>query len=332
MRPPSVERAVLVTGASGFLGRHVLATLGSAARRAVALVRDDAAWRALDWTAALGDVELAIGGLDDVERWEASLPPLAGIAHLAAPVQHSRRASPAMRTVIVEGTLAMVRLAARRRCRLVVASTSGTVGCSRMRGPRPEEDAPFATDTVGGWPYYAAKIEMERRARALADELGVDLVFVRPPILLGPGDHRVRSTRTVNQFLHKRLPFLIRGGMHFADVRDVAAALAAALERPAARPIYHLDGHECGIEEFFDALEDVSGVPRPRAVLPFRAGWLVARALERFHVVPDPVVMEMASHWWGLSSRYAADELGWKPRDPRETLRDTVEWLRENGH
>jgi nucleoside-diphosphate-sugar epimerase len=142
----------------------------------------------------------------------------------------------------------------------------------------------------------------------------------------------VRSTRTVNQFLHKRLPFLIRGGMHFADVRDVAAALAAALERPAARPIYHLDGHECGIEEFFDALEDVSGVPRPRAVLPFRAGWLVARALERFHVVPDPVVMEMASHWWGLSSRYAADELGWKPRDPRETLRDTVEWLRENGH
>jgi dihydroflavonol-4-reductase len=322
------DRAVLVTGASGFLGRHVLAAL--AGRPVIALVRDAVAWRRLDWTAAFADVSLAVGDLEDVARFEDALPPLAGIVHLAAPVQHSRRAPPAMRTAIVEGTLAMVELAARRRCRLVVASTSGTVGCSRAPGARPEEDAPFAT-AVGGWPYYAAKIEMEQRARARAGELGADLVFVRPPILLGPGDHRLRSTRTVNQFLRRKLPFLIRGGMHFADVRDVAAAIAAAIDRPGARPIYHLDGHECSIEEFFDSLEAVSGVPRPQLVLPFRAGWLVARALERFHVVPDPVVIEMASHWWGLGSRFAADDLGWKPRDPHETLRDTVEWLRAHA-
>lgn len=322
---------VLVTGASGFLGRHVLMALAAAGRPAVALVRDADAWRALDWTAALGPVELVVGGLDDVAAWQGMLPPLAGIVHLAAPVVHSRRAPPALRTAIVEGTLAIVKLAAAKRCRVVVASTSGTVGCSRERGPRPDEDAPFAAEIVAGWPYYAAKIEMERRARALAGEVGADLVFVRPPILLGPGDHRLRSTRTVNQFLRKRLPFLIRGGMHFADVRDVASAIAAAVERPGAHPVYHLDGTECSIEEFFDALEAVSGVLRPRLVLPFRAGWLVARALERFHVVPDPVVMEMASHWWGLGSRYAAEDLGWKPRAPHETLRDTVEWLRAHA-
>ena len=233
-----------------------------------------------------------------------------------------------MRAAIVEGTLAVVRLAAEERCRLVVASTSGTVGCTRERGPRADEDAPFATSVVGGWPYYAAKIEMEQRARALATELGVELVFVRPPILLGPGDHRLRSTRNVWKFLHGKMPFLIRGGMAFADVRDAARALVRATDHPDPRPVYHLDGTECEVTEFFAMLEEISGVRATRLVLPFRAAWLVARALERFHLVPDPVVVEMAAHWWGLRSLHSAEDLDWKPRNPRETLRDTVEWLR----
>ena len=85
---------------------------------------------------------------------------------------------------------------------------------------------------------------------------------------------------------------------------------------------------ECEVTEFFAMLEEISGVRATRLVLPFRAAWLVARALERFHLVPDPVVVEMAAHWWGLRSLHSAEELDWKPRNPRETLRDTVEWLR----
>ena len=45
---------------------------------------------------------------------------------------------------------------------------------------------------------------------------------------------------------------------------------------------------------------------------------------------PGPVVVEMASHYWGLESLYAADELGYASRDPLVTLRDTVDWLRAN--
>ena len=44
-------------------------------------------------------------------------------------------------------------------------------------------------------------------------------------------------------------------------------------------------------------------------------------------MVLDPVVIEMAAHYWGASSLYVS-ELGYKARDPRETLRDTVDWLR----
>lgn len=332
----------LVTGASGFVGRHLLEA--NAARpephRAFALVRDPASWSTLDWTSALGDVELVSGAVDAPDAWANALPPLGGIAHLAAVVQHSRHRPEEMVRTNIEGTLAMVRLAAAQRCRLVVVSTSGTVGCFATPDETADEKSPFCEATVGRWPYYASKIEMERRARALADSLGVELVFLRPPVLLGPGDHRVRSTRNVWKAIRRKQPFVIQGGIAFADVRDVAAAIVAALERPEVQPIYHLPGHACGIEAFFDRVATISGVPGPPWKLPYPLAHALATLVEGGgarllgkppHVLPDPVVVEMAARYWGLRSIYAEPELGYRPRPADETLRDTIEWLRAHA-
>ncbi|MBR9990440.1 MAG: hypothetical protein KFH98_11835 [Gemmatimonadetes bacterium] len=49
------------------------------------------------------------------------------------------------------------------------------------------------------------------------------------------------------------------------------------------------------------------------------------------HVLPDPVLIEMASHHWDHRSRYAEPELGYSSRAPEVTLRDTVDWLREHS-
>jgi dihydroflavonol-4-reductase len=305
----------------------------------LALVRDRAAWRREPWTASLADVDVVAGSVTEVNRFAGALPPLGGILHLAAVVRHSRHRPEEMHRTNVEGTLSMVRLAARHGCRLVVVSTSGTVGCFASAEESADEKSPFCERTISRWPYYRSKVEMERRARMLADELGVELVVVRPPVLLGPGDHRFRSTGNVLKALRGRLPFVVRGGIVFADVRDVARALLAVAERADVEPVYHLPGHACGVEEFFAMVEEVSGVPRPRWTLPVApARWIAAvvegggaRLLgEPPHLLPDPVVVEMAAHHWGLRSLHAESQLGYRSRDPRATLRDTVAWLRAN--
>jgi len=319
---------LLVTGASGFVGRHVLEALQAQpdATRAIALVRDPEAWKAEVWTQPLDRAEPVRGDVLEPERWSGDLPRLGGILHLAALVHHSRSDPGPVEHTNVQGTLAMVRLAATQGCRLVFMSTSGTVGCSRNPDDRPDEAAPWCDATVARWPYYRSKIAAERQARALAEELGVELVIVRPPVLLGPGDHRFRSTSNVIRMLRGRLPFLIRGGMHFCDVRDVAGALLVAVNSAAVRPVYHLPGTESSVEEFFALVEQVSGVAAPKWKLPYGPAHALATALRRFGVLPDPVVVEMGSHYWGLSSRFA-EELGYRPRDPERTLRDTVDWL-----
>lgn len=328
----------LVSGASGFAGRHLLET-GNPDTAMLALVRDPAAWAALDWSANLGNVELVPGTVTGTDDWAGRLPRLAGIFHFAALVRHSRIGAGELYATNVDGTLAMVRLAARHECRVVMLSTSGTVGCFRSPSATADETADFCEQTVADWPYYHSKIVAERQARQLAGELGVELVFLRPPVLLGPGDHRFRSTSNIVRMLRGKLPFLIRGGMHFVDVRDVIMAAWRAMETPRVRPVYNLPGLASSIEDFFALVEEASGAGAPRRILPYGFAhrlaaldeWLGVRLRgEPLHVFPGPVVVEMASHYWGLSSLYAADDLGFEPRDPLETLRDTVAWLRAN--
>lgn len=336
---PQSTGSVLVTGATGFLGRHVLEALlqHEPGTRALALVRRKADWLRQDWAGGLPNVTPLEGSVTGPESWtrDRRLEGLRGIYHLAAVVKHSRRDTAELYETNVEGTLRMVRLAAQHKCRLVFVSTSGTVGCFRSPDRTADEDAPYCDTTVAGWPYYDSKVKAERKARALASELGVDLVILRPPILLGPGDHRFRSTGNILKYLTGRLPFLLDGGMAFTDIRDVAPAVLAAMHHPSARPVYHLPGTACTVEQFFELCRQVSGVVPPHRKLPYKAAWGLASAAEQLahqlgqhSPLPDPVVVEMAACYWGLTTRYAGPELGFSPRPARQTLADTIAWLR----
>lgn len=330
--------AFLVTGGTGFLGRHVLFALRRLVpeARLVVLIRRRAGWDEQAWAEELGPVEVVEGPLFPTDAWEDDprLVGLRGVFHLAAVVSHSRAEAAETFRTNVDGTLAMVRLAARRGARLLFASTSGVVSCSPRPGEGAGEDAPFREEVVGGWPYYASKIRAEREARALADEIGVELVVMRPPVLLGPGDHRFRSTVNVLRVLRGRLPAIVRGGMHFADVRDAAEAMVRAMLLPSARPVYHLAGTASSLDEFFRGVAAAAGTRPSWRVLPAGllrgAARLNARLGSPLHVLPDPVLVEMAAHHWEHRSRWAEEDLGYRSRAPEETLRDTVEWLRQH--
>ena len=330
------EGAILVTGASGFLGRHVLDALAAQEPKQarVALARNPEALRAEPWLAP--DVEIVRGSLTEPGGWLADprLRRIAGIVHLAALVRHSRSDPEPMLRTNVEGTLAALRVAAERACRVVFVSTSGTVACFASEREIAYEDAPFCEPAVARWPYYLSKIRAEQRGRELAAELGVELVVVRPPILLGPGDHRLRSTAHVARLLDGELPFAIQGGISFLDVRDAARAIVRALLHPSPETVYHLPGASWRVPQFFRSVGELAGRPTPRLVLPGALARALAALLEPARTrwpalqrLPDPVILEMGSRYWTIGSRCAERDLEHVPREPRATLRDTIDWL-----
>jgi dihydroflavonol-4-reductase len=112
-----------------------------------------------------------------------------------------------------------------------------------------------------------------------------------------------------------------------------------AMEQGRAGERYLVGGCNLTMRDFFGRLARISGVAAPWVPLP-RSRTLAsvgARMLERVAarvgVSPpvDAVSVEMAQCFWYLDASKAERELGWKARDPGETLHDTVEDLRARG-
>ncbi len=334
---------VLVTGGSGFLGLHLVRVLREGGTEVRVLCRGPAP-ELQELGAAIypGDLgqdasrpPLPLAG----EGWgEGALRGCEQVYHLAGLVSRDPGKGQQMMRLHVDGTRRLLEAAAQAGVRRVLLlSTSGTIAVSREPEPIPDESAPYALDLCAGWPYYLSKIYQEKLALELAPKLGLEVVVVNPSLLLGPGDRRGSSTGDVRRLLCGEVPIVPPGGLSFVDVRDVAPACVAAMQRARPGSRYLLGGPNWTFAEFFGRLSRIARVDPPLWRLPARWNRTVSRltgAIEqvyrhRGHDAPlDRVSVEMAQHFWYCDSSRARGQLGFDPRDPSETLDDTVRDLR----
>ena len=129
------------------------------------------------------------------------------------------------------------------------------------------------------------------------------------------------------------------GGLSFVDVRDVATAMISAFERGRPGERYLLSAVNLTVATFFDRLERLSGVPGPTLRLP-RSRALAAGAARLFtgavkalggEPPVDEASVEMGQYFWYCDASKAERDLAFSPRDPGETLRDTVDDLRQRS-
>eukprot|EP00041_Stephanoeca_diplocostata_P002984 m.31072 g.31072 ORF g.31072 m.31072 type:complete len:364 (+) comp13944_c0_seq2:271-1362(+) len=336
----------LLTGASGYLGYHLVRQL--VADGATVLIFDLVTLEPkshfhLDDDAA-ARVSCVEGNVLKQKSIEDALEGIDGIFHLAGIVVHSRSGVDLMMKVNIDGTINVIKAAAAVKPtnppRIVYASSSGVVACQKSRATPPGKDGDkYCHDAVSGFPYYVSKIKTEELVMPLALELGVDVVYIRPTMMLGPGDHLFRSTGLVTAFIEGKIPFVPDGGASFLDVRDSAAMFKRAMEYtlPRPNPTYVLGSLNCTVKEFFHMLEEMTGIPAPTLWLPYPVLWAAAAALTQVGYVTgnpnpsvDPVRAEMGSSFWDVDWSVAANELGFSPRPPEETIRDTIAYVCEH--
>lgn len=322
-------QTVLVTGATGFLGEHLCRELVERGYAVRGLARSR--------SAILADLGVAHvrGDVLDGPELDRALEGSAAVFHLAGAVSRDPDDAQRMMRLHVDGTRRVLeRMAAAGVKRMVLASTSGTIGVSKEEEIL-DESAPYAEQIVAGWPYYASKIYQERLAFEHGARLGIEVIAVNPSLLLGPGDRRLSSTGDVRKFIKRQIPVLPEGGVSFVDARDAAAATAAALVRGRPGERYLLGAANWTMKDFFARLGRVSNVAPPRLKLPAKLNRWGASVLEELyrHRGKEPPVdrisVEMAEHFWWIDSGKAERELGFSPRDPMLTLVDTVAYLRQ---
>jgi len=159
---------------------------------------------------------------------------------------------------------------------------------------------------------------------------------LNPSLLLGPGDARMSSTQDIFRFLNGRIPVMPRGGISFVDVRDAAQAFVAALTHGNVGERHLLGAANWEFTEFFARLGRISHRTPPLLRMP--SPWKVAAAhlLEKWARdrgrEPDLPAsdVEMGECWFFIDSSKSEKLLGFRPRDPVETLSDTVHYVRHN--
>jgi dihydroflavonol-4-reductase len=306
----------LVTGASGFIGRHVVA----------ALIAQGAEVRAFDLRPPDAEVEFVPGDVLDTDAVARAMVGCDAIFHLAAVYSYARADAALMAAVNVEGTRNVLDAAARGPARRMV-HTSSCATCGPVPGRRATEaDHPPAPDLR--IPYKRTKVLGEQLALDAARD-GLDVVVVNPTVPVGPGDERPTPTgKMVADVAHGRARgYLARSALNVVAVEDVADGHLLALERGRAGERYLLGGEDMSIRDVFASVARTAGLTAPRIGVPWPIAYGAAlaadAALRPFGREPQMLLLDEVRSG-RVPHRFDDDkartELGYSPRPAAQAL------------
>lgn len=323
----------LVTGATGFIGSHLVEALQAAGDQVRALVRPTSDTQYLE---RLG-VERCIGDLTDPPSLARAVEYEDRVFHCGA-VSTDWDSLGVSYAVNVEGTAALADAALRAGVRkFVYVSTTEVYG---------HPDAPVSEDApyrYRGWPYCDTKIEAEKRVWEY-HRRGLPVTVLRPATVYGPRCH-ILVIEIVETLRSGQMMLLDRGrktaGLcYVTDLTDLMLQVGQA-EVGLGRVYNVADGAETTWAEFINGLAALMGLSPVRFCPPRRlaypVGWLMEKWAGLRGAGHRPLLTRQAVETLGTHQGFSIDrarrELGFEPKVfLEEGLRLTGEWLRAEGY
>jgi dihydroflavonol-4-reductase len=320
---------ILVTGANGHVGCHLIRTCLEAKHQPIAFVRPGSDRRGLAGLA----VETREGDLTDAASVRAAVKGAELLLHAGSPHRNWAPDPAQIVRPAVEGTRNVLAAAQAEGVRRVVhLSTGGTIGFAPDLAHPLDESASLPGAKSA---YLRGKIEAEKLALEAARG-GLDVVVLNPSGIFGPRDYRLTPATRALMSLAQGDPTFI--GVCFTDVRDVARAHLAALERGRPGERYLITGEACTPAQVAALYAEVLGV-KPAVMRP--PGWLLRFMVRRMEKqaarqgTDAPASVDALEDLGRGHLLYDASksrrELGMSYRPAREVLTDAFRWLLHVG-
>lgn len=255
---------ILITGATGFIGRHLYGLLLSKGRKVRCAVR----------TASKIEGASVVGDIGPETLWEKALAEVDTVVHLAARanILQEKSADPMteFRKVNTDGTLALARQSANSGVKRFVFISSIGVNGNHNTSPFTEQDTPRPAE-----PYAVSKLEAEQGLRELTAKTSMEIVIIRPPIVYGynaPGNFG-----SLVRWINKGIPLPL-GALHnkrsLVGLDNLLDFIVTCIDNPAAANHTFLvaDGEDLSTTDLLCRVGRALG--KPARLIPVPVGLL----------------------------------------------------------
>lgn len=323
--------AVLVTGASGFVGSWLVRRLIEKGESVHVLHRANSSLdelRGLSFKSCLGDIT-------DASSLRSALQDVDTVFHLAGVVGYTRAQREQMERVNVEGTRNVVDALKKSSKKLVYMSSVVAIGASFDKKPLNEESAYNIAHLDLG--YFETKRHAEQLVKNATNKGLIGSVILNPSTIYGAGDAKKGSRKTQLKVARGELPFYTSGGVSVVSVHDVVAAVIKARDVGRNGERYILSGENITIKDLFERIAAIAGVKPPAIYLPnfiVHALGKLGDGLEKIGrkgpISGENAWTSVLYHWFDHAK--ASAELDFKPKPAQECIAESVEWMKHNGY
>lgn len=328
-----MEMLYFVTGAAGHLGSVITRQLINSGKEVRAFVLPNEKY-------APDKAKLYFGDICDKESIRPCFENLNGrqlvVIHCAGIVSIASKFNQGVYDVNVTGTKNIVDL-----CKEYCASK--LVYVSSVHAIPEKPNGITITEITEFSPKHVVGLYAKTKAKATAYVLdaarqGLNACVVHPSGITGPYDHgRGHLTTLVIDYYKRRLTSGINGGYDFVDVRDVADGIIAACDKGRQGECYILSNKFFQVRDILTLLHEVTGKRKIKNFLPIWFVKITAPLAELYYKILKQTPLFTSYSIYTLNSnaqfshQKATSELGYTTREMRETLNDTVNWLKEEG-
>lgn len=321
---------VLVTGANGLLGHHVVNKLLSQQYQVKILVRNT---RNIYFN--LSEVEVFEGNFCNYDDLKPAMANCDAVIHIAAVTATNLLYYSDYKKVNVSGTLNIINVMKEYDIKnLIYISTANTIGYGTKQNCSDENSEisyPFTKSF-----YARSKKETENVIDEIAQNSDIRILIIHPTFMVGSMDTKPSSGKLLLMGYGKRWMFIPSGGKNFVSVDDVANATCEALTKGKSGEHYLLCGKNLSFKEFYQLQSRVGGYSQTQIIVPDFVLKLAAKVgdlLRCFRLKTDLCSMNMNQL---LIQEYycsgkAENEFGFVSKPLEISVDEALQWFRQSG-
>lgn len=329
---------ILVTGANGFVGSHLIRILVKEGRNVRCFLRENANLINLEDDNLMDKLEFTYGDLRDVNSIKRAVRGTKVVYHLAAYVHLWYPSPKVVYEINWKGSANLFQACLEEGVEKVVYVNTAAILRGGTKENPSNEEAILTLNKMPGH-YTRSKLLAYEEAIKFVKN-GLPVVIVNPTTPIGDGDYKLTPPgKMIVDFLNGKLPAYIDTVINYIDVEDVAAGLNLAEKKGRIGERYILGAHNLTLEEVFGILSKITGKPKPGIKLPaaplLPLGFLCEKISE-WITHKEPLIpwegLRLGRRPFAFDSSKAVTELGLPQHDIEGAFRRAIDWFYSKGY